>query len=209
MMSEQINIIVADDHSLFRSGLVRMLNSIHDIQVVGEAADGDQALTLAQTVDADIITLDLNMPGMSDMVLIKEIKKLKPNMRILIISMHDEGFLVKQTLKNGANGYITKNCTADELESIVTTIKKNGRYISPDLANSLIFEEEATGSSSLTSREIQILRMITQSGMSLVEIAKNLKVSPKTVTSHKSNIMTKLNAKSNLDLIRKAQNILK
>jgi DNA-binding NarL/FixJ family response regulator len=91
----------------------------------------------------------------------------------------------------------------------VTTIKKNGRYISPDLANSLIFEEEATGSSSLTSREIQILRMITQSGMSLVEIAKNLKVSPKTVTSHKSNIMTKLNAKSNLDLIRKAQNILK
>jgi two-component system response regulator DegU len=124
MMSEQINIIVADDHSLFRSGLVRMLNSIHDIQVAGEAADGDQALTLAQTVDADIITLDLNMPGMSDMVLIKEIKKLKPNMRILIISMHDEGFLVKQTLKNGANGYITKNCTADELESIVTTIKK-------------------------------------------------------------------------------------
>ena len=208
-MTEQIKIIVADDHSLFRSGLIRMLSTIADFQVVGEAADGDHALTLARELDADLITLDLNMPGISDMYLIKEIKKFKPNLKILIISMHDESFLVKQTLKNGANGYITKNSTADELENIIKTIKKNGRYISPDLANNLIFEDEAPGSTALTSREIQILRMITQSGMSLVEIAKNLKLSPKTVTSHKANIMTKLNAKSNLDLIRKAQNILK
>ena len=208
-MTEQIKIIVADDHSLFRSGLIRMLSTIADFQVVGEAADGDHALTLARELDADLITLDLNMPGISDMYLIKEIKKFKPNLKILIISMHDESFLVKQTLKNGANGYITKNSTADELENIIKTIKKNGRYISPDLANNLIFEDEASGSTALTSREIQILRMITQSGMSLVEIAKNLKLSPKTVTSHKANIMTKLNAKSNLDLIRKAQNILK
>ncbi len=208
-MTEQINIIVADDHTLFRAGLVRMLNSIQDMHVVGEASDGDQALALAETIDADMMTLDLNMPGISDMTLIKEIKKIKPEMRILIISMHDESFLVKQTLKNGANGYITKNCTAEELEMIVKTIKKNGRYISPELANNLIFEDETSGTSSLTSRETQILRMITQSGMSLVEIARNLKLSPKTVTSHKANIMAKLNAKSNLDLIRKAQNILK
>lgn len=208
-MTEQINIIVADDHTLFRAGLVRMLNSIQDMHVVGEASDGDQALALAETIDADMMTLDLNMPGISDMTLIKEIKKIKPEMRILIISMHDESFLVKQTLKNGANGYITKNCTAEDLEMIVKTIRKNGRYISPELANNLIFEDETSGTSSLTSRETQILRMITQSGMSLVEIARNLKLSPKTVTSHKANIMAKLNAKSNLDLIRKAQNILK
>ncbi len=208
-MSEQIKIIVADDHSLYRTGLIRMLNTIPDFIVIGEAADGDQALSLSKQLEADIVTLDLNMPGLSDMSLIKELKKIKPDMRILIVSMHDEGFLVKQTLKNGANGYITKNCTADELENIIKTIKRQGRYIAPDLANSLIFEEDSIGSSSLTSREIQILRMITQSGMSLVEIAKNLKLSPKTVTSHKANIMAKLNAKSNLDLIRKAQNILK
>ena len=208
-MAEKINIIVADDHALFRTGLTRMLNSLHDMQVVGEAADGDQALNLAKKLSANIMTLDLNMPGISDMSLIKEIKRAKPEMLLLVVSMHDESFLVRQALKNGANGYITKNCTEQELESVIKTILRMGRYISPEIANSLIFKEDAKGSSALTTREIQILRMITQSGLSLVEIAKNLKLSPKTVTSHKANIMAKLNAKSNLDLIKKAQSILK
>jgi DNA-binding NarL/FixJ family response regulator len=179
------------------------------MQVIAEASDGDQALELAKSRSADLLTLDLNMPGITDMSLIKELKKIQPQMLILVVSMHDESFLVRQALKNGANGYITKNCSEQELESVIKTILRNGRYIAPEIADSLIFEEDAKGSSSLTGREIQILRMITQSGLSLVEIAKNLKLSPKTVTSHKANIMAKLNAKSNLDLIKKAQSILK
>ncbi len=208
-MSEHINIIVADDHALFRTGLIRLLNNLPGMQVIAEASDGDQALELAKSRSADLLTLDLNMPGITDMSLIKELKKIQPQMLILVVSMHDESFLVRQALKNGANGYITKNCSEQELESVIKTILRNGRYIAPEIADSLIFEEDAKGSSSLTGREIQILRMITQSGLSLVEIAKNLKLSPKTVTSHKANIMAKLNAKSNLDLIKKAQSILK
>lgn len=208
-MSEDIHIIVADDHALFRTGLIRMLNHLPHMQVIGEAADGDQALALAKKSDAHLMTLDLNMPGISDMSLIKELKKIRPELLILVVSMHDESFLVRQALKSGANGYITKNCGEHELEHVIRTILKIGRFISPDIANSLIFDETSKGSTALTTREIQILRMITQSGLSLVEIAKNLKLSPKTVTSHKANIMAKLNAKSNLDLIKKAQNILK
>lgn len=208
-MSEHINIIVADDHALFRTGLIRLLNNLPGMQVIAEASDGDQALELAKSRSADLLTLDLNMPGITDMSLIKELKKIQPQMLILVVSMHDESFLVRQALKNGANGYITKNCSEQELESVLKTILRNGRYIAPEIADSLIFEEDAKGSSSLTGREIQILRMITQSGLSLVEIANNLKLSPKTVTSHKANIMAKLNAKSNLDLIKKAQSILK
>jgi DNA-binding NarL/FixJ family response regulator len=204
-----INILVADDHSLFRTGFIRMLTTIPNLKVIGEAADGDATLELVKNNEADLITLDLSMPGLSDMALIKEIRRIRPNMKVLIVSMHDESFLVKQTLKSGANGYITKNCTPEDLEGIIKTILKNGRYLAPELATNLAFADEEDSSNSLTSRELQILRMITQSGMSLVDIGKTLKVSPKTVTSHKANIMTKLNATSNLDLIKKAQSILK
>jgi len=208
-MGNTINIIVADDHSLFRTGLIRMLTTIPGLQVIGEAGDGDATLALVEKTEADLITLDLSMPGISDMALIKEIRRIRPHMKVLIVSMHDESFLVKQTLKSGANGYITKNCTPEDLESIIKTILKHGRYLAPEIATNLAFEDEEQDASNLTTRELEILRMITQSGLSLVEIGKTLKVSPKTVTSHKANIMAKLNVSNNLELIKKAQTILK
>lgn len=186
-----------------------MLSTIPNLQVVGEAADGDATLALVKQTEADLITLDLSMPGISDMALIREIRQIRPKMKVLIVSMHDESFLVKQTLKSGANGYITKNCTPENLETIIKTILKNGRYLAPELATNIAFENDSEQSNQLTSRELQILRMIAQSGMSLVEIGKSLKLSPKTVTSHKANIMTKLNAETNLELIKKAQMLLK
>jgi RNA polymerase sigma factor (sigma-70 family) len=123
--------------------------------------------------------------------------------------MHDEISLIKLVIKNGASGFLTKNASPEDVYAAIATINKGGKFLPHHIAEQIAFSDSISqDSQKLTIREIQILRMITQEGLSLVEIAKRIGVSPKTVTSHKTNIMTKLGVESNLDLLRESIKIL-
>lgn len=204
----EIEIIVADDHKLFRVGLIQMLESFAGVKVVAEAADGESLLRLLGDVGADLLTLDLAMPGVSGVSLIEAVIAAKPELPILILSMHDEPALVKQALRAGAVGYISKDADPEILFAAVSKVSQGGRYVAPAIAETLAFDfDDATEPEvfrQLSARETEVLKLITGDGLSLVEIAERLGLSPKTITTHKTNIMAKLGVTNNTELIRYA-----
>lgn len=200
-----INVIVADDHKLFRAGLIRMLEELVDVAIVAEAGDGPSVLQAVRQHACDIIILDLNMPGVTGADLIAQIHDLKPQLPILVLSMHDETATVRQAIKRGASGYITKGAGPDTLQDAVAALSRGERYVAPDLSIGLAFNDQQppTPSDTLSAREKEVLELIA-AGLPLTKIAERLCVSPKTVTTHKSNLMVKLNITNNTDLIRYA-----
>lgn len=199
-----IKVIVADDHTLVRVGLLRMLASFAGVTIAGEAATSAEVMVAIEQTDANLLMLDLSMPGATGVSLIERVHAAKPELPILILSMHDEPALVRQTLKAGASGYVTKDVAPDILFTAVTKVGQGGRYLAPSVAESLAFDfSEAAGADrmhGLSQREFEVLRMIAEQGLSLVEIAERLQLSPKTVTTHKANIMSKLGVTSNAQL---------
>lgn len=198
-------VIVADDHTLFRAGLIRMLGSFAGIRIVAEAADAAGVVTAVEREEAELLILDLSMPGAHGVSLIEDVHKRRPALPILILTMHDEPALTKQVLRAGASGYVTKNADPEILAEAVARVSQGGRYVAPGIAESLAFDfsdEDRGRAEQLTAREFEILRMIAQEGLSLKEIADRLGVSPKTVTSHKANLMVKLEVANNVELIR-------
>lgn len=202
-----IRIIIADDHTLFRVGLKQMLHSFAGIEVVREATNAAEALAAASADDADLIILDLTMPGASGTSLIEQTRKARPDLPILVLSMHDEPGTVRRALQAGASGYITKGSSPDTLFTAVTRVGAGERFIDPSIAESLAFDNVAHGGGalhqSLSPREWQVLRLIAQ-GVMLSQIAEQLHLSPKTVTTHKTHLMEKLGIGNNADLIRYA-----
>lgn len=201
----ETRVIVADDHTLFRVGLIRMLSSFAGIRIVAEASDAGSVLAAVATTAADLLILDLSMPGASGVSLIDDVQKAAPKLPILILTMHDEPALTKQALRAGASGYVTKNADPETLAEAVTRVSQGARYVAPGIAESLAFdfsEDDGGRRQNLTAREFEILRLIAQDGLSLKEIADRLGVSPKTVTSHKANLMLKLGIANNVELIR-------
>lgn len=201
-----MKIIVADDHTLFRAGLVRMLASFDGVSVVAQAASAAEVLATVKKTPADLLTLDLSMPGASGVSLIAGVHELKPTLPILVLSMHDEPPLARQALKAGASGYVTKDVAPEILFEAISKVGEGGRYVAPGVAESLAFdfserngEDEGHG---LTTREREVLQLIAERGLSLVEVAERLGLSPKTVTTHKTNIMSKLGVANNVELIR-------
>ena len=201
-----IRVIVADDHTLFRTGLTRMLGSFDGVRIVAEAANGDEVLARIKEHKADLLMLDLSMPGASGVSLIERVRKAMPALPILVLSMHDEPALVKQSLKAGASGYITKDVTPETLSEAIAKVGQGGRYVAPAIAESLAFDFDEDADTNpvrqLTARELEILNLIAVEGLSLVQIAEKLDLSPKTITTHKTNIMSKLGVSTNLELIR-------
>jgi len=204
MNPKEIKVIVADDHMLFRVGLVRMLHSIAGLKVVAEAANSAEVLHAVEHFAADVLLLDLSMPGVVGVSLIEAVHAAMPDLPILVLTMYDETALVRQALRAGAAGYITKNAAPDVLETAVLRLAEGQRYVAPDIAESLVFDGEPAKPPppSLSEREMEILRLIAHDGLALVDIAERLKLSPKTVTSHKTNIMVKLGLDNNAELIR-------
>lgn len=205
MKRPDIKVIVADDHLLFRAGLVGMLNSFPGIKVVAEAATPKETLHAIEHVEAGVLLLDLSMPDVKGVSLIEDAHRAMPNLPILIVSMHDETALVRQALRSGASGYVTKNVDPEILSQAVARLAQGGRYIAPDIAETLAFEpneQETLPSAGLSAREMEVLRLIAVDGLSLVEIADRLGLSPKTITTHKTNIMGKLGVDSNAELVR-------
>lgn len=202
-----IRIIIADDHTLFRVGLRQMLHSFAGLTVVREATDAAEALAAAKRGEADLIILDLTMPGATGTSLIEQIRAACPDLPILVLSMHDEAGTVRRALQAGASGYITKGSSPDVLFLAVSRVAAGERFVDPSLSEALAHASNALAGDDprdvLSPREWQVMRLITQ-GLPLAQIAEQLHLSPKTVTTHKAHLMSKLGIANNADLIRYA-----
>ena len=198
-----IKILIADDHAMMREGLRRIVNDTENMTIVGEASDGSEVLDMLGALDADLLLMDMSMPGMSGIDLVRHVRSIKPSIPILIMTMYDTGMIAVSALKAGANGYITKNTNPEHFPIIISKIASGERYIDPLIANNIIFEgnNDPMPPVQLSQRETQILKMLV-SGMPIKTIASELFISPKTVTTHKKRLMEKLGIKTNADLVR-------
>jgi len=201
-----IHVILTDDHAIVRSGLRQLLSSAPDIRVAGEAADGHGLLALLRGTPADIVLLDLSMPGLSGVDLIKRLQGEHPTLPVLVLSMHVEAQIVARVLRAGAAGYATKDCDSVALLNAVRKVAGGGRYIDPALVDSVVFSGNAgadTPHELLSPRELQVLERIA-AGQALGQIADELHLSPKTVSTHKMRLMQKLELQTNADLLKYA-----
>ncbi len=199
-------ILLVDDHGLVRSGLRQLIDGTADLQVCGEAASGNELLALLQREPAELVLLDLAMPGLAGVELIRQLVAAHPALRVLVLSMHNEGQIVSRALKSGAAGYVTKDCHPDTLLGAIRKLLAGGRFIDPALVDSVVFNtgmDEEPRHEQLSPRERQILEMVC-SGMPLGDIADRLHLSPKTVSTHKMRLMQKLDLRTNADLLKYA-----
>ena len=201
-----IRVLLADDHGLVREGLRGILAKGEDIEVAAEAANGDEVLALVRKQEFDLALLDLSMPGLSGIALIKRLKVEKPKLRILVLSMHGEAQYAARALKAGASGYLTKDSAAAQLLGAIRKIAAGGVQISEAAAAELI-GASATGDSpphqALSDREYEVLRQIV-AGRTITDIAEALSISVKTVSTHKARILQKLNLAGTAELVRYA-----
>ena len=202
-----MKILVADDHAIVRAGLKQILSANSDMEVAGEAQNGQEVLDAIGKNQWDVVLLDMSMPGLSGIDLIKRIKEKKPGINILVLSMHQEDQFAVRALKAGASGYLNKDSASELLVSAIRRVAAGGKHISRVLAEKLAYEIDpfkATPShETLSDREFQIFRMIAE-GLQISEIATELSLSPKTVSTHKHRLMTKLNISNNVELIQYA-----
>jgi DNA-binding NarL/FixJ family response regulator len=195
-------IVLADDHKIVRDGLKRILAATSDLQVTGEAGDGDELLRLVKGSDCDIAVIDMSMPGLSGIALIKRLKLEKPKLRILVLSMHGESQYAARVLKAGASGYLNKDSAADALVGAIRKIAAGGVHIGGAAAASLVASEKAPHET-LSDREFEVLRLLVE-GLGPTEIGERLHLSVKTVSTHKTRILEKLKLGSTAELVRYA-----
>jgi len=202
-----IRLIIADDHAIVRGGLKQIFALVPDFAVVGEAINGSEILEHLHQTAFDLLLLDLNMPGISGADLITRIKAHKPDLPILVLSMHNEPQVAARMLKAGASGYTTKDCEPDILLAAIRKVAANGNYIAPDLAEKMVFDATSMSlhppHTLLSDRESEVFRLLA-AGKSVNEIAVQLAISNKTVSTHKVRLMEKMNLSSMAELIRYA-----
>ncbi len=198
-----IKVLIADDHSLFRQGLKKLLQNSEGVEVVAEASSGDECFSLARKVKPDVILMDLSMPSMEEFEPIRKLKKIDLNLKILALSMHSERYYVIEAVRSGCDGYILKNASFDELLRAIKAVMKGGSFFSPQiarhLAESLVEREEGA----LTFKEREILKLVA-SGKKNKEIAERLFMSEKTVKNYLADIYSKLNANDRLEAVLNA-----
>ncbi|MBS4096627.1 MAG: response regulator transcription factor [Sulfuricella sp.] len=202
-----IRVLIADDHRILREGLKQLLAESGDIIVGGEAENGFEALDKARKEDWDAVVLDMSMPGKSGIDLIRQIKDEKPKLPILILSMHKEDMYALRTLKAGASGYLSKDSASAELVKAIRKVAGGGVYINSNIAEKLAIglmpANDVAPHTLLSDREYQIFLMLV-SGQGITEIADELNLSVKTVSTHKTRIMQKMNITSLSGLIKYA-----
>ncbi len=202
-----IKVLIADDHIVVRSGLKQLFGAMGDVTVAGEATNGEEVLEALGKAQYDLVLLDLTMPGLSGVNLIGRIHAIDPNLPILVLSMHNELQIAKRVLQVGALGFVTKGSGQETLMSAVHKVAAGGRFVDPVVAEQMMFEKPVRGEAAphdrLSDRELHILRLLAQ-GRSVNEIAEELFISNKTVSTHKSRLMQKLNFQSNAELVRYA-----
>ena len=202
-----IRIMIVDDHAIVREGLRRILAATPDLIVVGEAEDGLSALQQLEECKPDVVMVDISMPGMSGIELIGRIHQVRPEIAILVLSMHKEEQFAVRALKAGAAGYLTKDCAPEQLAQAIHQISSGGRFITPEvaeaLANTIAPSLMETPHKQLSNREFQVFRMLA-TGKSINDIARDLSLSANTISTHKSRLMNKIGVDNNAELVHYA-----
>lgn len=198
-----MQIIIADDHQLFLDGLKLIVNEMPDATLVAHAANGRDLLRLLHSHRADIVLLDINMPVMNGFEALRAIKKQYPEIRVIILSMHFEKYMVGQVLQDGADGYVVKTSDKEEFKTAIRTVYGGGKYFSGDLTSQLFSKPTAepdNRAALLTRREVEIIALLAE-GLGSTEIAEKISISPRTVDTHRNNIIQKLELRNTAELI--------
>jgi len=202
-----MKVLIADDHAVFRRGLRETLAEAFSRVTFGEARTAQETLEQVRRQDWDVVILDISMPGKSGLDILEDLKRLRPRMPILLLSMHPEQQFARRALKSGAAGYLTKDSVTEELKEAVKKIVGGGRYVSATLAEKLAVDLRQGADTPLyellSDREFQVLRMIA-SGKTVKDIAEDLSLSVKTVSTYRGRILEKTGMKTNAELIRYA-----
>ena len=198
-----IKLLIADDHKIFREGLREIINKTSDIRVIDEAKSGNEVLSKVEENNYDVILLDISMPGRSGLDILKQLKQEKPHIQVLILSMYSEEEFAVRAMKTGAAGYLVKDTASKDLIEAIRKVSMGLKYVTPSLAEKLALEiemgNETPHHAKLSNREYEVMCMIS-SGKKNIEIAKEILVSPKTVSSYKKRILDKMGMKTNAQL---------
>ncbi len=202
----RIQVLIVDDHAIVREGIISLLARRKDIQVVGEAADGKQAVAQAVSLLPDVILMDIAMPVMNGLEATLELRRILPAARILVLTQYESKEYVLPLLRAGAAGYLPKRARANELVNAIRAVHLEGAYLPPKIAravmNGVTQEQTAEkGTQLLTEREKDVVRLVAE-GLSSREIAMRLSLSAKTVDTHRANILEKIGAHSTAELIK-------
>ncbi len=206
-----MRVLLAEDHTIVRQGIAALLRAEGDIEVVGEASNGLEAIELAKKLGPDVVLMDIGMPQLNGLETTREIKKRFPSMKILVLTMHDNEEWIFQILKAGASGYLIKDSAMNDLTSALRAVYQGDSYLSPSISKMVIEEyirkaelgEKQGVEGLLSGREREILRLIAE-GNSVPQISNLLCISKKTVEAHKTHIMEKLNIHDKVGLIKYA-----
>ncbi len=201
-------ILIADDHAILREGVRALLATADDIEVVGEAADGREAIDLAQQLEPDVILIDVAMPGLGGLEATLEIRRLVPRAKILVLSQYGEPEYVRRFLKAGVSGYVLKKAAGADLVSAIRAVMRGGLVLDPEVARTAVQEDGTpedgdapNAYESLTDREKQVLKLVAE-GHTNKEIADLLGISVKTAMSHREHVMLKLQVHNRTELVR-------
>lgn len=198
-----INVFLVDDHELVRTGIKRLLEDVRGIKVVGEAASGENAVQWCRGNETDIVLMDMNMPGIGGIEATRRILRNKPDIKIIVISIHSEEPYPTKVMQAGAAGYLTKGAAPIEMINAIRQVKSGQRYLSPEIAQQMALSQfkpaEENPFQALSERELQIMMMIT-TGQKVNDIAEQLSLSPKTVNSYRYRLFNKLDVSGDVEL---------
>jgi len=207
----KLRIMLADDHTLFRQGIKNLLNAEADMEIVGEASNGGDAVDKAAEYRPDVILMDIGMPGLSSFEATRQVKKARPETKVLLLTMYDDEDYLVEGMEVGASGYVLKDSPSQQLVAAIRDINRGGSYLSPRMLSQLVDDfrsriKTATRLprfATLTTREREVLKMLAE-GNSVKEIACDLNLSVKTVEAHKFNLMRKLDIHNKAQLVQYA-----
>ena len=201
-----IRILIADDHAIVRGGLKQIIATTTDIVVAGEAAHGAEVIEKLRTCEVDLLLLDMTMPGISGVDLIRRVRTEHPVLPILVLSIHNEAQVVARAVRAGATGYVTKDSDPDVILAAIRKLSGGGRFIDPKLIDVMVFDTHSSDAAPheiLSDREFQVLHLLA-AGKSINAVAEVLVLSAKTISTHKMRLMQKLGLDNNAELIRYA-----
>ncbi|MCZ2155652.1 MAG: response regulator transcription factor [Bryobacterales bacterium] len=210
-MTHKTKVVIADDHTLFRQGIKNLLASESDIEVIGEAGTGNEAIAMVETLRPDLILMDVSMPGLSSFEATRQLKRIHPDIKVLFLTMFDDEDYLLESMQAGASGYILKDSPTEQLLSGIRDVQNGGSYLSPKMLAQLVddFRTRIRTNvpqprlSMLTPREKEVLKLLAE-GNSVKEIASDLNLSVKTIEAHKFNLMRKLDIHNKAQLVQYA-----
>jgi DNA-binding NarL/FixJ family response regulator len=204
----KIRVIVVDDHQLFREGIISLLSKNEDLEIVGEASSAEGLFELIESVNPNIVLIDITMPGINGLEVIEEAREKYTETKFIVLTMHAEGQYVVKAVRNGAFGYLIKNADENELIAAIKNVASGKKHFNSEISQLMIGNMAIEGEShkKLSDREMEVLTLVSE-GQTTKEIADQLFVSARTVETHRVNMMKKLKVQNTAELIKKAAHL--